>query len=152
MLVVALLLCGVSIPVSAAGASHPCASQADPQQRLACYDSAFGAPETRAQTEALTVKAKEDFGLASVEKRQRSETGLPQPSVDQIDARITAISTASGGERVLTLDNEQVWMIVERTIRGPLVEGDAVSVRKAALGTHRLVTPAGVGLRVRRLR
>lgn len=132
-------------------ASHPCATHADPEVRLACYDQAFGAPDTREQSAALTVKAKQEFGLAGTEQRQR-KTAVAEPDVDQIEARIDAISSSSGGERVLTLDNGQVWRIVDRTIRGQLKVGDQVQVRKGALSAHRLVTPAGVGLRVKRVR
>lgn len=140
------------LPVRAEAPSHACAVEPDPNQRLACYDRAFGAPDLSAQAEVATAKAKEEFGLGVQAKRERTPEAIPEPDVDQIDAQITVVATVGRGERIVTLDNGQQWLLVERTIRGPLRAGDAVSIRKAALGTHKLITPGGMGLRTRRVR
>jgi hypothetical protein len=136
----------------AESASHPCAVEADAKRRLACYDGAFGAPDTRIQVQAATAKAKEAFGLGAQEKREIHSDAVAPEDVDRIEGLITAVATVGRGERLITLDNKQQWLLVERTIRGPLRAGDRISIRKAALGTHKLITPAGMGLRAKRVR
>jgi hypothetical protein len=52
---------------------------------------------------------------------------------------------------VCVLDNGQRWAERVAESRGPLKPGDRVTIERASFGSFLLVTPAGVGLRVRRL-
>jgi len=70
---------------------------------------------------------------------------------DQIESSIAKLAYANG-RRIFTLDNGHVWATVDAASMGHAVEGDRVRVRKGALGSYILETPAGVGLRVRRTR
>lgn len=139
-------------PAQAQSDSHPCAAILPPAERLACYDQAFGAPAAEAQSVATTEKARELFGLSGKETQARLPEPMRTPTVDEIEGTITRISVDGRGGRVLTLDNGQVWQITEITSRGPTQVGDVIQVRKGALGSHNLVTAAGIGLKARRVK
>lgn len=172
----AVLLSAVAWP--AAGAddpSHPCAAVDDATERLACYDQAFprpaeaaaaaaseaahvvqqapgraveGAPEPRAPAAGETV---EEFGLSRAQL-QALDPERVSPRIERIEALVTDVRYRPTGERVITLDNGQVWLQTEVTVRGgPLRAGDTVAIRRAALGSFQLVTPGRVALRVRRI-
>ena len=139
-------------PALAQEQTHACASILQPAERLACYDQAFGAPHAAEQSAASMEEAREQFGLDQREKRERTPEPLRLPEVDEIEGAITDLSTDGRGGRVLTLDNGQVWRITENTSKGPLRIGDVVRVNKGAFGSHNLVTPGGIGLKVRRVK
>ena len=131
--------------------SHRCASVAAPVERLACYDAAFGAPKVDVAVE--NKRAVEEFGLSETEKRERDPlTAKAPPQPDRIEALVSKLSYGANGERIVALDNGQVWITTETSMRGNVKVGDKVAVRKAALGTHMLVTAARVPLRVKRVR
>ncbi len=144
----------LSLPglTQAQSGGHPCAAILPPAERLECYDQAFGAPAVAAQSAASTAQAKELFGLSVKQTQTRLPEPMRAPTVDEIESSITRISTDDRGGRVLTLDNGQVWQITRATIRGQMKVGDIVRVEKGALGSHNLVTPAGVGLKARRVK
>lgn len=148
-LLVACAWPGVASAQDLADAGHPCAATVDSTQRLACYDHAF--PPPPAVREAAAARAVEAFGLPRAATPLRS----PHPSVADadpaaIEARVTSVEHA-GGRRTVLLANGQRWS-VEGGAAGPLAAGDAVTIRKGALGSHMLRTPGGVSLRARRVR
>ena len=148
----ALLLIAFSSTLAMAkDKSHPCADKADPTERLECYDLAF-TPIANAQSlEALREKAKKEFGLNRTQLRERTPDRLRDLEPSQIEASVTSITDRPGGERLVRLDNGQVWLLTEGSSRGRLAAGDKVKVRNAALTTFMLVTPGGASLRARRL-
>ncbi|UNK41938.1 TOBE domain-containing protein [Luteimonas sp. S4-F44] len=142
----------LSLCASAATAAGPVTSSSPPPDsncshvtdavaRLACYDRAF--PPA--------------FGAVPAEAMRVETFGLPPPPRDgdstseRIEARVVAVDYL-GNRRTVALDNGQVWALTEATARGPLTPGEAVSIRKGAMGGFMLYTPAGVSLRARRLR
>lgn len=143
--------------VSAAGpedASHACATIVGSSERLACYDKAFppvdGAVTAQSETEKRQ-KAAGEFGL----NRQQLLSRDPERreyTPDQIEAKVVKVVENASGQRVLTLDNGQSWLLTEVTSRGRLSDGDTVSIRSAALGSFLLFTSTRVPLRARRLR
>ena len=144
-----LLSSGIAVATAAEG-GHRCASVAEPAKRLACYDEAF--PPPPAVHEAAVQKARDDFG------RNEPKPPLANPGQDAgeltpsaIESRITALAFDNGQRRV-TLENGQVWRQTEATTGGNMAVGDVVRLRKGVLGNFFLVTPSGVGLRVRRIR
>ncbi|MFT4256730.1 MAG: hypothetical protein QM599_07225 [Pseudoxanthomonas sp.] len=145
-----LLLAAAPTAFAAAEAAHPCATVADPAARLACYDKAF--PPPPAVHEAATKKAVQEFGLEK-QAAPLFNPGQTREDADpeRIESRVAKVDYA-GGTRTISLENGQVWTLAEANSRGPLKAGDAVHVRKGLLGSYLLVTPAGVGLRVRRVR
>lgn len=161
---VVLTLAASSVSAHENGApTHPCAAVEDDKERLGCFDRAFPRPEPVAApgtresedpdpefTAAPVTPAAESFGLSEAQLRAR-DPGRASDSLDQIEARVAAIRHQRTGERLITLDNGQVWLQTEVTLRGPLKEGDTITIRRGALSSFLLVTPGRVALRVRRV-
>lgn len=169
------LVAGAAFAAVAAepGETHGCASISDPTQRLACYDEAFGSPEPAAAASAATAPAaaatpvgetvttgsvaggqargEEDFGFSEAELREREPDRARAEGPKSIEAVVTGIDYLRSRERVITLDNGQVWRETEVVTRARLAEGDRVTVKDAAMSSFRMVGPSGVGVRVRRV-
>lgn len=130
--------------------SHPCAEIGNAQERLACYDRAFPlAPEAR---DALARNAEAEFGKDDARRAAREEQRAARESEpDSVQAVVASVSFGPRQERVISLDNGQVWAQTELRSSGLVREGDTVTVRKAAFGTYMLST-GSVALRVRRVR
>jgi hypothetical protein len=134
----------------AANPGHPCAEIPESDRRLACYDAAFGVPPVA--QEEREERAEREFGLSEAERRERDPVRAAEETPDRIEANVRDLRYDDNGGRVVSLDNGQVWLITEKGMRGHIKVGDRVAVRKAALGTHMLVTAARVPLRARRVR
>lgn len=147
----ALAMSGATV----AAESHPCASVVDPAERLACYDAAFPpADNVRIGTEtaeAQRARALQEFGLSGVQKQAREPKQVRDLRPDRIEATITSIFSNPTGERIVNLDNGQLWLLPEVTSKGRLAKGDLVVIRTAAMGTYMLVTPSRIALRAKRL-
>jgi hypothetical protein len=153
------LACALAAQAAAAADSHPCAAKADPSERLACYDKAFppgpgarygNVGMTDAEREAQRQQALKDFGLNNQQKEERQPEAERPFRPDRIEAGVTKVSYRASGERVISLDNGQVWLITEVTEKGWIKPGDHISVRTALMGTYMLDT-GRVQLRARRL-
>lgn len=148
-----------------------CAAEGDDRRRLACYDAEVarlrrGAAETsarqpentgeappqrsRAQGKSDTVS--DEFGMtpALARSMKGKEEGSKEP--DSIAAVITRIDEKPYGERILYLDNGQVWEENSRNRNLPLAVGDEIAVKSAAFGAYKLIGPGGKRFtRVRRI-
>jgi hypothetical protein len=137
---------------------HPCARIADPGERLACYDGAFGGsvapvePDANAAANAAPggPTALEEFGMNPTLRLAR-DAALPKTAIRSIEAVVTGVQRRPPGLQVLTLDNGQTWMQAEADNRGSLAEGDRVVIRRAALGSYLLNSSARPSMRVRRV-
>lgn len=141
----------LALPVAAQETHHPCAGEADPVARLACYDEAFPLPQH--VVEAGKQQAQAGFGLVrprdiSPDSQQALETIVP----GRIESRVIDVDHDRSGQRRFTLENGQTWTQTEARSSGHVQVGDVVQVRKGVLGAYQLVTAAGVFLRVRRTR
>lgn len=157
---VASLLVGAACGAVSAQATHPCAELSDAPRRLACYDRAFPpSPALPTASTPSTAAAASDSPDARAPSTSPAENfGLPkkaEPTLDEQLLRITAVVTRidqnSRGERSFQLNNGQRWAQAESGRLVAVAEGAAVTIERAAFGGFRLVTPAGAGLRVRRL-
>lgn len=130
--------------------AHPCAAKLLPAERLSCYDAAF--PPTGDVQGAVRQQAVQAFGQRDAGPILRNP-GQSAEEVDpsRIEARVLKVDYGPAG-RLVTLANDQAWKVLDASGQGHLNEGDMVSIRKAALGGYQLITAAGVGLRVRRVR
>ena len=139
---VLLVACGLlfsnSSDLRAAGAAHPCASITRDVERLACYDRHFGQPQGHTNG-------------APPDANARAEAPATEKN-SNITATVTDFERRRDGLFVATLDNGQVWSQSELDSRAELRVGDTVTVRRGALGSHLLITPAGIGTRVKRVR
>jgi hypothetical protein len=147
------LFAAASGALAADPARHPCANEADPATRLACYDRAFGAPaEVPAAKPAAPAPAAkpEDFGYTD-KQRARNASG-DSAATTSITAVATKIEKLRNGYLAVHLDNGQVWTQTELKSNALIAVGDSISIRRAALGSYLLTTKAGIGTKVRRVR
>lgn len=143
-----IALCGLlgGLPFTAlAQTSHACGAVVEPLERLACYDKAF--PPARLVVEAAAEKGVKQFGLDAKPIAPRKPATDADP--EQISSRIATLLESSGGQRTVTLENGQVWLLDGS--RGTLNEGDTLTLRKAALGGHMALTSTGVRIRASRI-
>ena len=137
------------------GKSHPCTTVVDPAERLACYDAAFppasGVRSGAIDVEAERAKALKNFGLNKLQVNDRQPEPLRDLEPKRIEAKVLRITNRATGERVVTLDNGQTWLLTEVSSKGRLKPGDPVAVRTAALATFMMVTPSGAAVRAKRI-
>jgi hypothetical protein len=136
---------------SASAQSHPCASQVDPDERLACYDKAFPPAEgakPAVDAAARRAQALRDFGFSKVQRAERDPVRYSE-EFDRIESTLVRVSYNSSGNRVLTLANGQTWVLTEVTDKGWLKEGQTIVIKTAALGTY-MVDTGRILLRARR--
>lgn len=139
-----LMVCATSAAAQEV-VTHACASVLDPLPRLACYDASF--PPSPAVRAAEASRGLREFGHDPA----RASVTSPGQSPAQVSATVRAVAYQTDGTRVVVLDSQQRWALTESSSRGHLAEGDAVTIRTAALGSYMLVTPGGVALRARRI-
>jgi hypothetical protein len=153
-----LLPLAMTMAVNAAepsGQSHPCTTVVDPAERLACYDAAFppasGVRSGAVDVEAERARALKNFGLNKLQVNERQPQPLRDLEPERIEAKVVRVINRATGERAVTLDNGQTWLLTEVTSKGRLKPGDSVAVRTAALGTFMMVTPSRAALRAKRI-
>lgn len=142
-----VVLAASGILNAAEDAKHPCAHVRDNTDRLACYDQAFGKP-----ADAAAVTSAEKFGLPEREVTKKTDQGVETWAQASVTAAVTALAEQRDGKFVVTLDNAQVWAQSEFNSQADVAVGDAVTVRRGALGSYMLVTKAGIATRVRRVK
>ena len=140
-----------------------CATMAAADERLACYDSlaihrsttpppavpaaaagttaAAPATATATATPAASAESK-SFGL--------TEHKVPAPGgSDSVHAQVAQVIEDRLGNVSVRLDNGQTWSLNESGVS--LKQGDAVTIRHAAMGSFLLVAPDRRSYRARRL-
>lgn len=147
----ALLLAVTQASAAGQQTVHACAAVIGAGERLACYDAAFppvaGAVDMASERE----RGLREFGLNKSQLRVRDPDRMVVVAPDRIEASVARMTVRATGERVITLDTGQVWLLTEVTMKGPLRIGDRVMIREAALGSHMLLTPKNIALRARRI-
>ena len=131
-------------------AQHPCAHVRNDTDRLACYDQAFGKPAASAA--ASSPAPKEQFGFTEKEMARNTGQSAAPAAPDSVTAAIKSLDRRRDGKFVVTLDNAQVWAQSEINSQADVQAGDAITVRRGALGSYLLVTKAGIGTRVKRVK
>lgn len=148
--------CPPSFAAGAPAASHPCAEIAPPSDRLACYDSAFPRPDNGRAQETAPIdersRALREFGLSREQLRKRDPERIREIAPDRVEAKLARVVKTRSGQRMVTLDNGQTWLLTEVTSKGRIKPGDPIVVKRAALGSFMIVTEAGIRLRARRLK
>lgn len=141
-----------------------CAVIDDPPTRLACFDAAFprasrASPPRQAVAPAAAAAAAatdeppseaRKFGL-STQQRKAIEPKPAQPEMVATTAAVKTVRRLHPGYLLIELDNDQLWQQTEIDSRVWLRPGDRVTIRRAALGSYLLDTPAHFSTRVRRL-
>ena len=128
---------------------HQCAHVRNDTDRLACYDQAFGKPPAAAATSPVP---NEQFGFTEKEMARNTGQSAAPAAPDSVTAAIKSLDRRLDGKFVVTLDNTQVWAQSEFNSQADVQVGDAITVRRGALGSYLLVTKAGIGTRVKRVK
>ena len=155
---VAALLAG-SMPLGIAAAAdqdklieslRSCASLSNDDERLSCFDRTVQLLESGEHAKQPVASAEEMFGMGRVARQNTTST--KREELTQVTAKVKSINRAADGTPVIALENGQVWQGTDETRSLLLEPGDTVTVSRAALGSFRMATPHGRGLKVRRLR
>jgi hypothetical protein len=148
---------------SLAAGLRDCALFAAPQARLRCFDTlaagVTGAgitspgaalPEVAPNSQEAGLGAEDRFGR---EQALVNAASSGPEALSEIQSRISALRRQENGRLVFELDNGQVWLQAESPSQALQVKvGDAVVIRRAAMGSFLLVTEHRRSTRVRRSR
>lgn len=160
-----------SLPPSVAA----CAAEKDSLVRLTCFDrevakytqssarvaptpaapavSTPPAPPVAATPPVSAAPAADEFGVSGQLARKRQEAKEAEaPSVKELRAAVTKISSKPYGELVLELDNGQIWEQNEKKSTFVIKVGDNVVIKPAKFGSFMLSTEDGATSRVHRTR
>ena len=96
------------------------------------------------------VSEAQKFGL-STKQRAALEAKPAEPAPTETTAAVRTVRRLPTGYLLIGLDNDQVWQQSELDSLIRLQPGDQVTIRRASLGSHLLVTPAKYSTRVRRI-
>lgn len=135
-----------------------CAAIPVDAERHACYDREMarlvpGAAGAGAAAAAASAKAappltaEQRFGLSPGQEVAQAAKAEPLQS---LDAKVASVSEISNGRIVINLDNGQVWRQVDTDVRITLKPGDAVSIKRNAMGSYWLSSEKR-SIRVKRL-
>ena len=90
-----------------------CAAVRTDAERLACFDRSVVPAASGAETAAASPSQEEMFGMGSGVEGAQAEAPPPTAAepepIDEISAQVASLQTMTRGERVIALDNGQVW-------------------------------------------
>jgi hypothetical protein len=137
---------GTASPAAVASKARaaPAAPSAAPAPAAATAATAAPAPPASAAAPAGDPSDPQNFGLSLAQQH------LAFAGVQSIAARIDALSTDQNNQTHVILDNGQSWLLLDGD--GWVSQGQAVTIKRAALGSFMLTTPSHHSYRVRRLR
>ena len=153
---IGLLLSGraAASPVFSADDLARCAVIRADTERLACYDRLSVSVEAQSRTPradstphpkaAQPIDDVQNFGLT---KQQLHET--PQ-GPEAVAGTVKSISSGANGDVYVLLDNGQTWAFADANFL--LRAGDAVVIKRAALGSFLMTTPSRRTYHVRRIK
>jgi hypothetical protein len=141
------------------GAPTPLPRQAAPAGAAATSTAAVATPTTApAAAAAGTAVAaaaplptqEEQFGLAPAQVKKKPEPPAVPVGPESIDSVLRELTRRRTGELIYTLENGQRWIQVEADTEGKLAPGAVVTIRKASMGSYKLLS-GSVATRVRRI-
>jgi hypothetical protein len=132
-----------------------CAEVSQAEVRLDCFDGlaaglrgvAVPAPSSAATPDRPTLQPPSDFGRDSLPTTRATDG---EPTIEAIDAVVTAVRRRPRGEYVFELSNGQTWTELSPG-RGRYEAGISVRIERTTLGGYMLSTPTARATRVRRL-
>lgn len=165
-------LLAASVPAAAAetpgdragmlDAAIRCTTITDPGERVACYDAAVGriAEASRSGSVALIDKAE-------VTKARRSLFGFPLPdirlfgggkdvppalkpeAVEKLETKIASVGQGRG--LLLTLEEGGTWRVIDEAVPVQPKAGEAIAIRRGAMGGYLANIAGRRALRVQRV-
>ena len=122
-----------------------CFSITDDAKRLACYDAYAG--DLVQQDPSLNVSQKRSeswFGLTKIFERSYEPESIMSP--------VVGVRKKVRGQRILTLENGQIWVQTDSSSKPRIRVGDHVRIRKASMGSFLLTRDGNnKSIRVRRV-
>jgi hypothetical protein len=101
-------------------------------------------------TAAGSANMEDQFGLAPAQVKKKAEPPAEPVAPESIESVLKELTRRRTGELIYTLENGQRWIQVEADTDGKLAPGAAVTIRKASMGSYKLVS-GSVATRVRRI-
>jgi hypothetical protein len=151
-------LSGTALQAQNLDALKACARISSEPERLNCYDNAVIAIDAALATEIAA--RKQEMLARQAEEKRLAEAKAVQNKVDSfgasnlpparqpenraetsdiLDAKIEVASTDAFGNLVALLDNGQTWIQIETITLPRIKAGDAVQIKRGALGSYRMV-------------
>jgi hypothetical protein len=125
-------------------------ARASPPSRAARSEAPSTRPPAAASAPALTPEQR--FGLSTDQlRRLEARKGISPAHIDEITARIARLSRDASNDWIFMLDNGQVWRQAESKSSFEIAPGNAVTIRRGALGSFRLETDKHNWTRVERV-
>jgi hypothetical protein len=122
-----------------------CAAIAAADERLACYDALAKGKSSAAQAASADLRSESaDASFGAVRRKLPAKPQGPE----MIKAVVAKVSVDRLGTVSVSLDNGQSWIFHDPDAL--LSSGDAVTIRRAALGSFLMTTPARHTYRVQR--
>ena len=134
-----------SVPAPAAVAAPAAATASVPAAAPAAASAASAAaPAQPPMSPAAIAADPKNFGLTPA---QQHTTELGPKSVT---AHISIVSSDQLGRTLVVLDSGETWTVMDND--GRLSSGDAVTIKRAALGSFLMMAPSNHSYRVRRIK
>ena len=141
-----------SVPQAAPAAAAPEASAVVATVAPVAAAPAAAAPAAAVPAAAAAANPDPDFGLTEAAKRSRVPEESREQLPESISGTVAKVARQPAGEFIVTLENGQVWTQLQVDPRARVAVGDTVVIKKAALGSHLLVTANRYATRVRRVK
>lgn len=136
-----------------------CRAQADPVQRLACYDAAAAALDNAERSGEVVVLDRDQ-----VREARRGLFGFPMPSmdlfgrgdaveeevIDNVSYVVRSAREVRGGEWLFVMEDGSVWRQIDGRMWGRPRPGETAVVRRASLGSFLMNVGDAPAIRVRR--
>lgn len=103
-----------------------------------------------AATAATAATPADQFGLAPAQVKKKPEPVAEPAAPESIESALKELTKRRTGELIYTLENGQRWIQVEADTAGKLAPGAVVTIRKASMGSYKLVS-GDVATKVRRI-
>lgn len=144
---------GKKIAAPGSAARAPSSTSASAPSAVAPPPASVPTPAPKRQA-TTTPSTSGEFGLEgdALRKKRASETGEEATQRQELTARVTGVSERARGEHRIELDNGQVWEETQRTGGQPPAAGEAVTIKRGAMGSFFLTRKSGLGLRVKRIK
>ena len=172
-ILILLVATAAAVPaLTAAAATAPgsddmarCAAIQAPDSRLSCYDALAHRPSDKVPPaakaapspappvpSAAAVQAPATVAAIAADPQNFGLTAVQQHTADlgpkAETAHISIVSSDQSGRTFVVLDSGQTWTVMDSD--GRLNSGDAVTIKRAALGSFLMLTPSNHSYRVRR--
>ncbi|MFM7028598.1 MAG: hypothetical protein ACKOXK_07995 [Chakrabartia sp.] len=140
-----------------------CRAKPAEAERLACYDARVATLSDEIARKNLVVidrsavaaARKDNFGLSGSDQKvlaQLNRDPAPEASLSAVEGRLRSVRQALDGSWVMTLEDGAVWAQTGGDLALSPRVGDAIRIRKAALGSFMANINGGSAIRVRRVK